>query len=91
MFKCWKVRRKFADLVDGVAAPDVEKLVMEHLRDCPKCARAFEGLKKVDELARDVLETTPYVDWAAFEERTLAETMDKLARRGRFKERDKTG
>lgn len=91
MLKCWKVKRKFADVIDGVAEPEVKQRVLEHIRECSRCARLFEGLKKVEELARDVLQGTPYVDWADFEEKTIAKTMDKLARRGRLPERDKTG
>jgi len=91
MLNCWRAKRKFSRVIDGAASPGGEKFVMDHLQKCARCAKLFGQLKKVEDLARKGLGGVPYVDWEKFEKETVAKTMDKLARRGRLKKRDKTG
>jgi len=91
MLKCWRARRLFSDVLDGVATSKARAIVHAHLKKCPKCSRLFEQLKRVEILSRECLPVAPEVDWTHFEEETIEKTMDKLSRRGRFKERGQTG
>ena len=91
MFNCWRAKRLFTVVLEDAAEPPQKAFVMEHLDLCPRCGQLYKELQLVDSLARESLKEIPAVDWAAFEEKTLALTMEKLARRGRLKRRAKSG
>jgi len=91
MLKCYRARKHFADLLDGVANSRQKAFVLDHLKRCPRCSSLFDELKRVDGLVREGLKEIPYVDWEAFEKDTLDKTMEKLSRRGRLKKRAKSG
>jgi hypothetical protein len=76
---CRDIEQRLPSYLEGDLPADDKKIVADHLASCPGCSRALEGLKKTQEILRnlDEVEPPPF-----FEQRIVARIREDAAPKG---------
>jgi hypothetical protein len=75
---CNEIENRLPAYLEDLLPPEEQKNITEHLASCPRCSRAFEDLKRADQLVRGLEEVEPP---PFFEQRIMSRVREEAGRK----------
>ncbi len=75
---CNEIENRLPAYLENLLSPEEKKNIEGHLASCPRCSRAYEDLKKTEEIVQDLTEVEPP---PFFEQRIMSRVREEAAQK----------